>query len=1244
VAAALWLGSGAPLLAQGPAPVSTLTFSTLLPEDGLPAVEVRRVTQDHIGFIWFATYDGLVRYDSGAFLTFRHDPADPRSLANNTLWDFAEDADGNLWVGSDGGLDLWRRDTEDFDHVGRDGDASQRLGSSYVRRIIVEPTRGLWIGTFGGGLHFMDFATRRFEHFRSKPDDPASLSDDDVLDVFRDSRGTIWIGTQGGGLNELDPVTRRIRVYRHAAGDARTVAADRVSAIGEDQGGGLWVGTTRGLSRLDPQRRAFEHFPFVAADAAGLHGNKVDAILRDRDGRMWFGTDGGGLSRFDPGTRTFAHFRHRRGDATTLASNVVPAVFQDRDGDFWVGHWPEGVSYASQLSAAFRLIRTIPGQADTIPDDNVHAVYEDPAGTLWVGTDNAGLCRHEPGATRWTSYLPTQGTADRPAAKAVLAITRDTRGDIWSGWWGDGVRRLDPRTGHVREYRPDPARADALSHAFVLALAHDSKGRLWVGTYGGGIDRYVPERDAFVHYRHDPSDPESLNHDAVVSFLETRRGDLWAGTQEGLARWDETGDRWRRFECAAGSPALLGKNYVNDILEDTDGGLWLATGGGGLSHVNLNSGRCDAIGTHDGLPSAVIRSLLRDTHGRLWLGTANGLVQFDPATRRVRAFDGGSGVQGPVFNRGARWSRTSGELMMGGTRGLTIFDPAVLPSNTAAPPVVLTGLYVAHRPVQPGQGSVLDKSITLTQRIEVPSGVPVSFFFAALAYRTQGRTKLACLLENFDTTWQDVGVDRRATYTNLPPGTYRFRARTADGEGVWSLDGASIALVIVPAWWQTWWFRGGMALVIGLTVVGISAWVSRRRYRQQLLDARREAALAVERQRVSEQQQKLDELLAQTQKIDSIGRLAGGVAHDLNNMLTPILGHCELLAEEILPDDPRRFSVDEIAKAAGRSRDLIRQLLAFARKQTLEMRPLDLNRVVRDLEGILRRTIRENVTIEYDLREPLPAIRGDALQLHQILLNLCVNAQDAMPDGGRLLVATADRRVDADSHAQMDVPPPGRYSVLTVSDSGQGMDRETQAHLFEPFFTTKEVGHGTGLGLATVYGIVKQHGGFTHVYSEPGLGTTFRVYFAAQEEPAPAEPMPVRHAARWEGNETILLVEDHAQVRELCVRLLGKAGYRVLEAGTGAEALAVAASHDGPIDLLLTDVVLPDINGRVLHGRLSALRPAIRVVYMSGYAANVITHHDVLDEGLSYVQKPFSGDALKQKIRQVLESTPKSEG
>jgi PAS domain S-box-containing protein len=387
------------------------------------------------------------------------------------------------------------------------------------------------------------------------------------------------------------------------------------------------------------------------------------------------------------------------------------------------------------------------------------------------------------------------------------------------------------------------------------------------------------------------------------------------------------------------------------------------------------------------------------------------------------------------------------------------------------------------------------------------------------------------------------------------------------------------------------------------------------------------------------EERELEEQLRQAQKVESIGRLAGGIAHDFNNLLSPILGYTEMLLLDISQDDPRREDLAEIHSAADRAKDLIRQLLAFSRKQVLEMKTVSMDRVVTGLERILRRTLREDVELHLSLASSTGAVRADVSQLEQILMNLGINAQDAMPNGGALTIQTSEEVVDeefARTHASIT---PGRYEVLCVSDTGTGMSDDIIQHVFEPFFTTKAEGKGTGLGLATVYGIVKQHDGGIWLNSEIGVGTTFQIFFPRVEREAgkTGESEPELAVRIRGGSETILVVEDNDSVRSLVCSMLTSHGYTVLDAENPALCLSFLNEYDGRIDLLLTDVVMPGMNGRELYELLAPRLPSVKVLYMSGYTDDVIAHHGLLDDGVNFIQKPLSVQSLAGKVRDVLD-------
>ncbi|HTD51581.1 MAG TPA: ATP-binding protein [Thermoanaerobaculia bacterium] len=385
------------------------------------------------------------------------------------------------------------------------------------------------------------------------------------------------------------------------------------------------------------------------------------------------------------------------------------------------------------------------------------------------------------------------------------------------------------------------------------------------------------------------------------------------------------------------------------------------------------------------------------------------------------------------------------------------------------------------------------------------------------------------------------------------------------------------------------------------------------------------------------EQRELEQRLVQSQKMDAIGRLAGGVAHDFNNMLTAIQGYRSLLLTELPERDSRRENVEEILKAGERATALTKQLLAFSRRQVLEPRVLDLNEVVRNLSRMLSRLIGENIELSFSPAPDLWHVLADPGQIEQVLMNLAINARDAMPRGGRLTIETRNTQLDG-SHWRKDFPvQSGDYSLLAVTDTGVGIPPEIQTRLFEPFFTTKPRGEGTGLGLSTVYGIVKQSGGYIWVYSEPGAGSTFKVYLPRVDAPLSTSDA-LRPATSAGGTETILFVEDEREVRSLVEKLLRLQGYKVLSAADPAAAIAHARGHSGVIDLLITDVMLPGLSGRDLAHQIQKLKPEIPILYISGYSDDAVVRHGNLDAGTHFLQKPFTPLQLGRKIREILDA------
>lgn len=432
----------------------------------------------------------------------------------------------------------------------------------------------------------------------------------------------------------------------------------------------------------------------------------------------------------------------------------------------------------------------------------------------------------------------------------------------------------------------------------------------------------------------------------------------------------------------------------------------------------------------------------------------------------------------------------------------------------------------------------------------------------------------------------------------------------------------------------------GYPLIIENRLMGVMAIFARHRLAEDTIDALASVAdvisQGIDRKRTKEALRQSEERLRQSQKLESIGQLAGGIAHDFNNLLTAITGYSELSLRKLRSDDPLRRNLEEIKKAGDRAAALTRQLLAFSRKQVLQPKILDLNSVVLDFEKMLQRLIGEDIELRTVLEPEIGSLKADPGQIEQVIMNLVVNARDAMPQGGKLTIETKNVFLDENYARQRAVVIPGSYIMLAVSDTGTGIDQETQKRIFEPFFTTKAMDQGTGLGLATVYGIIKQSGGYIWVYSEMGQGSSFKIYLPRVDDDMPDCKRSDDEQKTVQGTETILLAEDEEVVRMFTRELLESYGYRVLEAANGGAALSICERHRERIDLLITDVIMPEMSGRDLAENVSRLRPEVKVLYMSGYTDDAIVNHGVLDEGINFIQKPFAPDTFGQAVKRVL--------
>ncbi len=874
---ASWLALAALLALASPARAapSTPRFFHLTTADGLSHNIVRAIVQDPQGFLWFGTQDGLNRYDGYTFTLFRHLRSDPRSLAHNTVQALAVDGTGTLWVGTVGGLDRYDRDTGGFVH-------HPEVAES-VTVIYPAPDGTLWVGTAGAGLFRYDPPGDRFLPV------PAPLPDLHILALYQDADGTLWVGTEYGGLWAIPPDGGHPRGYRHDPSDPHSLPHDRVTAVLRDRGTGeaalrpyLWVGTGAyyeptlgGPATLNLATGRFTRY------RQGLTHAHITAIAEDRAGNLWFGTEEG-LAILDrsTGEAVLRPYRHDPLDPYSLVNDRVYTLYEDRTGILWVGT-DGGVSRYVPQKDRFVLYRHDPLDPNSLGAARVGAVLVTTKDSkdvenlcaplcpscpswlqpscpswLWMGLHAGGLDRIAPGTgaaalrPNVTHYRHDPADPHSLSHDHVTALYQDAGGAIWVGT-SAGLDRLDPDTGggqgedkprpYFTHYVHDPADPHSLGPGAVKVICGDRSGALWIGTEEPGtLSRLDPQtgggeatlRPYFTVYRYDPDRPDGFpNTYGVRAILEDREGFLWLGTYSGLVRFDPRSGTFTQYRHDPDDPHSLSDDFVWSLYENAEGGkatprpyLWVGTHGGLNRLDDREAGRFTVYTIEDGLPNDAIAAILGDEAGNLWIATmGGGLSRFDPRTGTFRNYDESDGLQGLHFIPGAAFRSADGELFFGGANGLNRFYPTDIRENPHAPPVVLTAFRVFDQVRNFGRDLASVEEIRLSYRDNF-----FSFEFAALDYADPAKNRYAYILEGFDRDWVHAGTRRYAAYTNVPPGTYTFRVRASNNDGVWNETGLAVRVVITPPFWATWWFRGLVAVVV--LAVGSAIALARMRY------------------------------------------------------------------------------------------------------------------------------------------------------------------------------------------------------------------------------------------------------------------------------------------------------------------------------------------------------------------------------------------------------------------------------
>ena len=1149
-----------PAVAQ-PGLTDQFRFEAWTAHDGLPEAAANALLRSSDGFLWVGTARGLYRFDGQRF-TRAAEYGTPW-LPSRVISRLVDDGDGGLWIGTEGdGVARYRRGV-----VTRIG-VADGLPDPRVSALMRDRSGRLWVGTAGGvaivdgtSVSSLDRPGGRVHAFLERPD------------------GRIYIAGRGWGLTIWQQ-------GRHVPAPTALVDLHPYSLV-DDGEGRVFAGEMTGLvdiSDLERPRRV-----------AALAGRFVAAMARDREHRVWIGAPGSGLYVMRRGVV------ERFDGVTDMAGDAMDQLLPDDDGSLWFG-LRDGVGRLQQ-----RLLLTVR------PADRsmLWAVQADDDGTILAG-GNRGLYRI---ARDHTTITPVPF---RPGI--VVDLLRDRDDALWVAI-GAGVVRLSK---HGTEIVLDP---DARKGQ-TRSLFESADGAIWIAHSEAGVVRVDAGHKTALQF------PAGQDGRRVWAIAQDTQGAMWFGGDT-LVRY--ANGAFRVYDERHGLPA---RDVISISVDGDD--LWL---GGYTAGLTLfHQGRFTPFGPrHAGLHPQVYSTV--SSGDDLWISSDMGLQRLSRpqllavaegrrASFDVRSFDRTDGLLGLSFLRGGQHGATrtpDGRLWFANATGLVHLDPFDRRLRPTVHQVFLEEVVADGQPRTPAS------------RVDLSGGAGrgrLSFVFTSPSLTASRRLRFRYKLDGYDHDWVEAGARRTADYTNLPGRAYQLHVQAyEDGAPPEASAALAVPVVLEPYYWERTWFLALLAVTCsGVLLAFHRVRLARLRYLagqlQATVDARtrelREAHDILE-QRVAErtasltaeyaERARLEQTLAQTQKLDSIGRLAGGLAHDLNNMLTAILGYAAFAARGVA--GTARDDIRQINIAGERAASLTRQLLTFARRQDVQPRALDLNGIVRELEPMLRRLLGAHIELVTCLDPALGVAQADPHQIEQVVVNLAINARDAMPSGGRLTIGT---RNDDEHHAV----------TLAVRDTGTGIPDHVRPRIFEPFFTTKAAGQGTGLGLATCYGIVAKAGGSIAVESTVGLGTTMRVSLprvaVAPDEVDAVENDDVIVATE---RRTVLLVEDDALVRGMVERTLRELGHLVLVAVDGAHALEIAAAYEAAVDLVLTDLSMPRMSGLSLAAQLRQRWPNVGILFLSGL--DDMASGRVLPADAGLILKPLRPGALARRVQDALE-------
>lgn len=1191
-----------------------ITFSYISINEGLSQSTVFSIDQDKGGNMWFATYDGVNKYDGYAFTVYQHNEDDPNSIANDISRIVKTDSQGRVWIGTRDGLSRYDEEKDIFQNFFYEKNG-KHLQVNGIEEISPEQ---LLIST-PEGLIMFDIKESKFID-----DSFSTAMHKTIASTLYRQDDQIYIGTSTDGLYTYSITQKTFEKVIPILG------TKQIQAILQQSPTRIWVATEgAGLFLINPKTKEIKNYLHSPSNPKSISSNYIRSLAMDSQNRLWIGTFND-LNIYHEGTDSFASYSSNPVENGSLSQRSVRSIFMDSQGGMWLGTYFGGLNYYHPIRNRFKNIRNIPYK-NSLSDNVVSCIVEDKDKNLWIGTNDGGLNLYNPITQRFTSYTLQEDEGARGiGSNNIKAVYVDEKKSlVYIGTHAGGLSILHRNSGQVENFNQ---RNSQLVNENVYAILPDGEGNLWLGTLSALV-RFNPEQRSFTTIEKEKDGTPVVSKQITTLFRDSHKR-LWIGGEEGLSVFKQEGLDIQKASILPVSNVT--KLFTNCIYEASNGVIWVGTREG-FYCFNEKDKQIKRYNTTNGLPNNVVYGILEDSFGRLWLSTNRGISCFNPETEKFRNFTESDGLQSNQFNT-ASYCRTSvGQMYFGGINGITTFRPELLLDNPYTPPVVITKLQLFNKVVRPDdETGILTKNISETKSITLKSWqTAFSIEFVVSNYISGQHNTFAYKLEGYDKEWYYLTDSRTVSYSNLPQGTYQFLVKAANSDGKWNPIPTALEIIVLPIWYKTWW----ALLIFFATFAGFITFVFRFFWMRKSM----EAQLEIER-RDKEHQEEINQMKM---------RFFINISHELRTPLTLILTPLQEIINKI-SDRWTRNQLEYIQRNANRLLHLVNQLMDYRRAELgvfeLKAKKGNAHQLIQD-NFLFYDKLARHKKITYTLHSELEdkEVLFDANYLELIVNNLLSNAFKYTESGQSITVTLKEEN---------------GWLLLQVSDTGIGIPINKQGKIFERFYQIESEHVGSGIGLSLVQRLIELHHGRIELDSEENKGSTFSVYLpqdlsvykpselASNNEQNEEEQVystnskamyfidteKVENESVESGDKkrgTILIVEDNNEIRRYLSNGLADL-FNTLEAGNGEEALEKL--KDNEVDVIVTDVMMPVMDGIKL---CKNVKQNIRTCHIPVIILSAKT--DIKDqmEGLQmgaddYIPKPFSLAILTTKIQNMM--------